>query len=109
MWQRQSSGVTPCYIRPCAVNLKDFVGKVGVYGDVNDSLTASMGAYARFVEENDLEEIQRVRAEGRKHAAESMEEMWATYDVSCASPGSPHSRACCTFPSSFWRMTTGAA
>jgi hypothetical protein len=65
-----------------AVNLKDFVGKVGVYGHVNDSLTASMGAYAQFVEENDLEEIQRVRAEGRAHAAEKMEEMWATYDVS---------------------------
>ena len=74
--------LTLCYDYPRAVNLKDFVGKVGVYGDVNDSLTASMGAFAQFVEENDLEEIKRVRTEGRAHAAEKMEEMWATYDVS---------------------------
>jgi hypothetical protein len=80
--QRQQHVLTPCHVHRRAVNLKDFVGKVGVYGDVNDSLTASMAAFAQFVEENDLEEIKRVRAEGRTHAAEKMEEMWATYDVS---------------------------
>lgn len=58
------------------MNLKDFVGRVGVYGDVNDRLVNSMRIFALFVEQNDLEEIKRVRTEGRELAAKHMEGLW---------------------------------
>lgn len=65
-----------------AANLKEFVGKVGVYGDMNDILTHSMRLFAGFVESNDLEEIRHVRAEGRALAEKNLGELWEGYEVS---------------------------
>lgn len=64
--------------------MKDFVGVIGVYGHVNDILGENMLDYAAFVEKNDLADIKKARAEGRKTASEAVEENWAAHDVSAS-------------------------
>ena len=58
------------------------MGIVGVYGHVNDILSADMLVFADFVEQNELGDLKKIRADGRALAAKSLEAGWKVYHVS---------------------------
>ena len=70
----------------CADNLLEFVGALGVYGDVNDLLADSMLLYAQFCEQQDLEEVGEVRRRGRAEAVQAMKQVSDNYHVRPPSP-----------------------
>ncbi len=84
-----------------ADNLLEFVGALGVYGDVNDLLADSMLLYAQFCEQQDLEEVGEVRRRGRADAVQAMKEVSDNYHVRPPLPllaFPPEQRGACSLP-----------
>lgn len=60
-------------------NLREFVGKVGVWGDMNDILIENMDTYKGFVEGADPEALAEARAEDRETMREGARTFWEQY------------------------------
>lgn len=64
-----------------AENLKEFVGAVGVWGDMNEILIDNMNSYKGFVEQVDPEELAAARAKDRETLKEGNRQFWEKYRV----------------------------
>ena len=79
-----------------AENLKQFVGAVGVYGDMNDILIDNMASFKGFVEEVEPEVLAAARAQDRETLREGNKQFWENFRVgpSCIPISNAHARTC---------------